>query len=67
MEVLKRLLTTVVTLCVLTVGAFGLPQRNDRRQRPPDKKEKEIRKSDKGKPPPRNDKNRGGGDRRGKP
>lgn len=69
MEVLKKILVMIVTVCVLSVGAFAMePQKNDKRhqQPPPPKEDKKIPKGDKEKPPPRND-NRGGGDKRGKP
>lgn len=72
MKVLQKLLATVVTLGVLSVGAWGFDaQKQDKgqQQRPPDKKEKEIPKGEKPPPPPPRNENRGNNNegKKGKP
>lgn len=69
MKVLKQLLAMVVTLCVLSVSAWGFdqPQKDKgQQQRPPDKKEKEIPKGEKPPPPPPRNDNRGNSNNEGK-
>lgn len=69
MKLLKKFMVAVAALCVLTVSAWGFqPQKNDnRQQRPPDKKEKEIPKGEKPPPPPPRNENRGNEGKKGKP
>ena len=69
MKVLQKLLVAVVAFCVLSVSAWGFePQKQDNRQRPPDKKEKEIPKGEKPPPPPPRNENRGNSEgKKGKP
>lgn len=71
MKDLKRILTAVIALCVLSASAMAFePQKNDPKPPPPPKDERKVEKVEKRPPPPPRDNttNRGGNDnRRGKP
>ena len=63
MKNLKRFLATLIAICMLSLSAFALDQRqND--PKPPPKDTKDVPKQDKP-PPPREDNSNKGGDKRG--
>jgi hypothetical protein len=67
MKLLRNMLTAVAALCVLTLSAWASDfQKNDNRQRPPDKETKEIPKGEKPPPPPPRNDNRGNNNDGGK-
>lgn len=68
MKLLKKIVVTVVAVCVFAVGVMADPQKGGQKPPPPPKEKQEVPNREKKDPPPPRDNNKGGNDnKRGKP